>query len=127
MRIVNEYDRLVIFRFGRTGPDLMKGPGIVLLSSLAIASVYGVIRNSAWSFLGAWFFAIFAPSSSFMPIQDAIDLARYLVETAIGFTKFSIVKQPKTVGGPIVIAAITKHEGFRWIQRKHFYPKELND
>jgi hypothetical protein len=62
-----------------------------------------------------------------MPIQDAIDLARYLVETAIGFTKFSIVKQPKTVGGPIVIAAITKHEGFRWIQRKHFYPRELND
>src|SRR5438093_193176 len=31
VRIVNEYDRLVIFRFGRTGPDLMKGPGIVLL------------------------------------------------------------------------------------------------
>jgi hypothetical protein len=62
-----------------------------------------------------------------MPIQDAIDLARYLLETAIGFTKFSIMKQPKTVGGPIVIAAITKHEGFRWIQRKHFYSEELND
>jgi hypothetical protein len=33
-----------------------------------------------------------------MPVQDAIDLARYLVETAIGFTKFSIMKQAKTVG-----------------------------
>jgi hypothetical protein len=62
-----------------------------------------------------------------MPIQDAIDLARYLVEVAIGFTKFSIMKQPKTVGGVIDIAAITKHEGFRWVQRKQFYSPELND
>jgi regulator of protease activity HflC (stomatin/prohibitin superfamily) len=31
VRIVNEYDRLVIFRFGRTGTELVKGPGIVLL------------------------------------------------------------------------------------------------
>jgi regulator of protease activity HflC (stomatin/prohibitin superfamily) len=31
VRIVNEYDRLVIFRLGRTGPHLVKGPGIVLL------------------------------------------------------------------------------------------------
>jgi regulator of protease activity HflC (stomatin/prohibitin superfamily) len=30
-RIVNEYDRLVVFRFGRTGPDLVRGPGAVLL------------------------------------------------------------------------------------------------
>jgi 20S proteasome alpha/beta subunit len=62
-----------------------------------------------------------------MPIQDAIDLARYLVEVAIGFTKFSIMKQPKAVGGPIEIAVITKHEGFRWVQSKHFYPPELNN
>jgi regulator of protease activity HflC (stomatin/prohibitin superfamily) len=31
IRIVNEYDRLVVFRFGRTGPELIKGPGLVLL------------------------------------------------------------------------------------------------
>src|ERR687883_2104053 len=31
IRVVNEYDRLVIFRFGRTGPDLVKGPGLVFL------------------------------------------------------------------------------------------------
>ncbi|MEI8334296.1 MAG: SPFH domain-containing protein [Chloroflexota bacterium] len=31
VRIVNEYDRLVVFRFGRTGPRLVKGPGIVFL------------------------------------------------------------------------------------------------
>jgi hypothetical protein len=52
-----------------------------------------------------------------MPMQDAIDLARYLVETTIGFIKYS-VSRPKTVGGPIEIGAISKHEGFQWIQRR---------
>lgn len=59
------------------------------------------------------------------PIQDAIELAKFLVETTKGFIRFA-VKRAKTVGGPIEIAAITKHEGFKWIQRKHFYPYELN-
>ena len=62
-----------------------------------------------------------------MPIQDAIDLARYLVEVTMGFIKFSIGKQPKTVGGTIEIAAITKHEGFRWVQRQQFYPAGINE
>ncbi len=31
IRVVNEYDRLVVFRFGRTGPGLLKGPGLVFL------------------------------------------------------------------------------------------------
>lgn len=53
-----------------------------------------------------------------MPIQDAIDLARYLVETTIGFVKYSVFRA-KTVGGPIEIAAITKHEGFQWVQRRN--------
>lgn len=52
-----------------------------------------------------------------MPMQDAINLARYLVETTIGFIKYS-VSRPKTVGGPIEIAAISKHEGFQWAQRR---------
>jgi hypothetical protein len=59
-----------------------------------------------------------------MPIQDAIDLANFLVETTINFSRFS--PGVPTVGGPIEIAAITKHEGFKWIKRKHYYTKELN-
>jgi hypothetical protein len=52
-----------------------------------------------------------------MPIQDAADLARFLVLTTIGFVRFS-VSRPKTVGGSIEIAAITKHEGFQWLQHR---------
>ena len=64
---------------------------------------------------------LFAPA---MPIQDAIDLARFLVETTIGFVRFAVFL-PKSVGGGVDIAAITKHEGFRWVQRKDFYPAEV--
>ena len=59
-----------------------------------------------------------------MPIQDAVDLARFLVEATISFVKFSVVR-PKTVGGPIGIAAITKHEGFRWFQRPRALAREI--
>ena len=59
-----------------------------------------------------------------MPIQDAIDLARFLVETAVKFAHFSL--RPATVGGPIEIATITKHEGFKWVTRKHYFSTEFN-
>ncbi len=63
---------------------------------------------------------VFAP----MPIQDAIDLARFLVHSAIIFSRFS--PGANIVGGPIEIAAITKHENFKWISRKHYYDESLN-
>ena len=59
-----------------------------------------------------------------MPIQDAIDLAEFLVQTAIGFTRFR--EGSPTVGGPIEIAAITKHDGFRWVRHKEYYDRQLN-
>ena len=59
-----------------------------------------------------------------MPIQDAIDVARFLVDTASRFARYGI--GPETIGGPTEIAAITKHEGFKWISRKHYYSPDLN-
>lgn len=59
-----------------------------------------------------------------MPIQDAIDLAVFLVETTINYTKYA--PGDLIVGGPIEVAAITKHEGFKWIQRKHYYKFDIN-
>jgi hypothetical protein len=54
-----------------------------------------------------------------MPIQDAIDVARFAVETAAKYAKFGL--RHETIGGPIDVAAITKHEGFKWVMRKHYY------
>jgi 20S proteasome alpha/beta subunit len=59
-----------------------------------------------------------------MPIQDAIDLARWLVDLTIHFVRFC--PGDATVGGPIEVAAITQHEGFKWISRKHYYQSDLN-
>ena len=59
-----------------------------------------------------------------MPIQDAIELARYLAETAAKFSHFSLLAP--TIGGPIELATITKHEGFKWVARKHYFNSSLN-
>jgi hypothetical protein len=59
-----------------------------------------------------------------MPVQDAIDLADFLVNLTIGFTRF--LPGANTVGGAVDVATVTRHEGFKWIRRKHYYPAHLN-
>jgi len=59
-----------------------------------------------------------------MPVGEAIDLADFLVEATIKFVRFAPGHQ--MVGGPVEIAAMTRHEGFKWIKRKHHYPQNLN-
>lgn len=59
-----------------------------------------------------------------MPVQDAIAVADFLVETTKRF--FAFKPGADVVGGDTDIATVTKHEGFKWIRRKHYYPKNLN-
>lgn len=59
-----------------------------------------------------------------MPIQDAIDLSEFLVHLTIQFSRF--MPGAPTVGGPIELAAITRHEGFKWVHRKHYFNTNLN-
>lgn len=59
-----------------------------------------------------------------MPIQDAIDLVKYLADVTVGFVRFK--QGAPTVAPPIDIAAITRHQGFKWVTRKHFYSPDLN-
>lgn len=60
-----------------------------------------------------------------MPLGEAIDLAEFLVDATIKFVRFG-PGNVAGVGGPVEIAAITRHEGFKWIRRKHHYPQSLN-
>ena len=46
-----------------------------------------------------------------MPIGEVIDLADFLVDATIKFVRFAPGHQ--TVGGPIEVAAMTRHEGFK--------------
>jgi hypothetical protein len=59
-----------------------------------------------------------------MPVQDAIDLANFFVETTKRFVRF--LPGADTVGGDTDVAVVTKHEGFKWVQRKHFFNTTLN-
>ena len=59
-----------------------------------------------------------------MPFQDAIDLAEFLVDVSIKWSRF--MPGSPTVGGPIETAAISKHEGFKWVRRKHYFEAKLN-
>jgi hypothetical protein len=59
-----------------------------------------------------------------MPIPDAIDLADFLADTTKRFVRF--LPGADTVGGEIDIATVTRHERFKWIRRKHYYPAKLN-
>lgn len=59
-----------------------------------------------------------------MPIKDAIDLADFMADMTARYVRFNPGAQ--TVGGPIEIAAITKHEGFKWVKRKHYFDSSLN-
>ena len=59
-----------------------------------------------------------------MPIQDAIDLAKFLVDICIKSSRF--IPGPQVIGGPTDIAVITKYDGFKWVERKHYYSQELN-
>lgn len=59
-----------------------------------------------------------------MPLQNAIDLAEFMVDVTIKWVRFS--PGPPFVAGPIELAAISKHEGFRWIRRKYYFSTDLN-
>ncbi len=59
-----------------------------------------------------------------MPTGDAIALADFLVDVTKRYVHF--MRGANTVGGETDIATVTRHEGFKWIRRKHFYPREIN-
>ena len=62
--------------------------------------------------------------NSSMPVQDAINLADFLVDVAKKYSAF--LPGANVVGRDTDIATVTKHEGFKWIKRKYYYSRELN-
>jgi ribosomal protein L17 len=59
-----------------------------------------------------------------MPKQELIELAEALV--SITAVERKATSDEGTVGGPIDVAFITRHEGFVWIKRKHYFEAERN-
>jgi hypothetical protein len=59
-----------------------------------------------------------------MPVQDAIALADFLVDVTKRYVRF--LPGADTVGGDTDICVVTKHEGFKWVRRKHYFSTSLN-
>ncbi len=53
-----------------------------------------------------------------MPLLDAVEVARFLMDTSLAYERLRADRQLKTIGGPVDLAIITRHDGFRWVQRK---------
>ena len=51
-----------------------------------------------------------------------------MAESLVNLTSFKrkVSMDAETVGGPVDVAVISKGDGFIWIKRKHYFPKELN-
>jgi tetratricopeptide (TPR) repeat protein len=59
-------------------------PGAIVVGILLAATLWALVRRPMWGFLGAWFFLILAPTSSFMPLRDlAFEQRMYLPLAAV--------------------------------------------
>ncbi len=59
-----------------------------------------------------------------MPKQELIEFAEALV--SITKLKRRVSREDEDVGGPIDVAIISKHEGFIWVKRKHYFHRDMN-
>lgn len=60
-----------------------------------------------------------------LPIDELANVAQSLVNLNSFQKRMSL--GPETVGGPVDVAVISKGDGFVWIERKHYFRRELND
>lgn len=59
-----------------------------------------------------------------LPLPDMAGLAKSLIE--LESLKERVTRPSESVSGPIDVAVISKHDGFVWIDRKHYFRPELN-
>lgn len=53
-------------------PGLAHGLSLSVMLTLGVLTAWAMWRRPAWGFVGAWFFLILAPTSSFLPIVDLV-------------------------------------------------------
>ncbi|MCA9267830.1 MAG: tetratricopeptide repeat protein [Planctomycetales bacterium] len=83
-------------------------PGAFVLLLLG-ATVWSLFRRSEWSFVGAWFFLILAPTSTIIPIADiVVEHRMYLPLAAV-----------------VVIVVLGAYEAAVWVQRRFALERAL--
>jgi len=103
-------------------------PSLILVGGLLAATIWAWRRNPPLGFLGAWFFIILIPTSSFIPIADlAVEHRMYLSLAAVATLAVvgaSLLVRGRRLGGVaavlvvVILAALT-------IRRNTDYSSEL--
>jgi tetratricopeptide (TPR) repeat protein len=91
----------LVFDYGRTLAPASPGdlPGILAVAGLLVATAWALLRRPALGFLGACFFLVLAPSSSFVPVATET-MAEHRMYLALA---------------PVVIVAVAA--AWRWLGR----------
>ena len=115
-------------------------PGILVAGLLGL-TVWALVKRPKWGFLGAWFFVILAPTSSFVPIQDAaFEHRMYLPLAAVvtglvvaGFLaaqyfvrRRAVSLQASAVGGGALAMLVGLALGILTFQRNADYRDEMS-
>lgn len=89
------------------------------------------IGEVAHEFMTEWFQS--SLNKNYFPFRRVVgmlpvDEMAHLCETLINLEslKERVTRPTESVGGPVDVAAITKHEGFIWIKRKHYFDLNKN-
>lgn len=107
--------------FAKLGADASVSAGVMEEIAAAVAEEH---RTSFAKSARAQFESNFNDMVALMPKRDVIELAEALVSITAIERKAS--SEQATVGGPVDVAFITRHEGFVWIKRKHYFDADLN-
>ena len=109
-------------------------PAMVVVALLAL-TVWGLRRRPAGGFVGAWFFLILAPTSTFIPLQDIafehrmyLPLAGVVVGVVLAvhwaLSRSGVGMIPGRVVGGLALAAVTVALGYATFQRNRDYHTE---
>jgi tetratricopeptide (TPR) repeat protein len=102
-------------------------PGLIVVGALLAATVWAWRRKPALGFLGAWFFIILAPTSSFIPIADpAFEHRLYLPLAAVVVLGVSAVYALLGRRSLPVFLALAVGLGFLTTRRNEDYRSELS-
>ena len=84
-------------------------PAAALLGVLVAATLWACVRRPPVGFLGAWFLLLLAPTSSFMPIEDAavehrmyLPLAAVIVAALVGGRSLAAALGPSAARGKLL-------------------------
>ena len=86
--------------------------------------LYAGFNNQIQEFSSKRFISPTINSISILAKEDLAVLAESIVE--LQALKKQVSLEVATVGGPIDVAVISKHDGFIWIKRKLYFDSKLN-